>query len=74
MDPDGTDKVQLTFEGDNKSPSWSPDGRYIVFSSSGRKGSRGSSLYTMRADGGGIKKISTGPGSDRSPAWSPYLR
>jgi TolB protein len=74
MNPDGTNKVQLTFEGNNKSPSWSPDGRYIVFSSSGRKGSRGSSLYIMRADGGGIKKIATGPGSDRSPAWSPYLR
>jgi TolB protein len=74
MNPDGTNKVQLTFEGNNKSPSWSPDGRYIVFNSSGRKGSGKSSLYIMRADGGGLKKITTGPGNDRSPAWSPYLR
>jgi TolB protein len=74
MNPDGTGKAQLTFEGNNKSPSWSPDGRYIVFSSSGRKGSGGTSIYIMRADGGGLKKITTGGSNERSPVWSPYLR
>jgi TolB protein len=74
MNPDGTNKVQLTFEGNNKSPSWSPDGRYIAFSSSRREGSGQSSLYLMRADGGGLRKITRGKSGEWSPDWSPNLR
>jgi len=33
MDPDGTNRVQLTSSGDNYTPASSADGRYIVFSS-----------------------------------------
>ena len=33
MDPDGSNRVQLTFEGDNYMPAPSADGRYILFSS-----------------------------------------
>jgi TolB protein len=73
MNADGTDKAQLTYEGNNKTPSWSPDGRYIVFNSSRREGSYKSQIYIMRADGGGLKRITKGPGSARSPNWSPYF-
>src|SRR5439155_6078482 len=31
--PDGTEKKQLTFEGDNGRPEWSPDGSRIVYGS-----------------------------------------
>jgi eukaryotic-like serine/threonine-protein kinase len=33
MDPDGSNRVQLTSSGDNYNPASSPDGRYVVFSS-----------------------------------------
>ncbi len=73
MNADGSDKTQLTFEGNNKTPSWSPDGRFIVFNSSRRQGSYLSHLYIMRADGGGLKKVTNSKGADRSPHWSPWF-
>jgi serine/threonine-protein kinase len=41
---------RLTFEGNNTYPEWSPDGRWIGFSSV-REGSDGRDLYQKRADG-----------------------
>jgi Tol biopolymer transport system component len=59
-------------------PSWSPDGRQIVFISPCRvRGDftestyRDSSLYVMNADGTNPKPLTTVPGSDFEPAWSP---
>ncbi len=46
--PDGTGRRQLTFEGENGTPSWSPDGERIAFSST-RRGNHG--VFTMRSDG-----------------------
>ena len=42
---------QLTFEGDNQRPVWTPDSQRITFSSD-RDGTM--SLYSMRADGNGV--------------------
>ena len=42
---------QLTFEGDNQRPIWTPDGQRITFSSD-REGTM--SLYSMPADGSGV--------------------
>jgi len=59
-------------------PAWSPDGSQIVFISpcKGRgeffdNTYNNSSLYIMNADGSGQKPLTTVPGSDYDPDWSP---
>jgi len=68
MNTDGTGLTQLTTQGNNEDPSFSPDGRYITFSSD-RDGLKG--IYIMRANGESQKRIT--PRSIRafSPRWSP---
>jgi TolB protein len=66
--PNGGNDTQLTTEGSNEHPRWSPDGRFITFSS--RRGGK-ESIYVMRADGAGVTTVSRGKGNDSHPAWSP---
>jgi TolB protein len=66
--PDGTDLIQLTDIGNNEDPSFSPDGRYITFSSD-RDRTRG--IYIMRANGESQKKISPQGLRSYGPRWSP---
>ncbi len=49
-------------------PSWSPDGRKIVFVSE-RDGNF--EVYVMNADGSGQRNLTRHPGHDSAPAWSP---
>jgi len=58
---------RLTRAGNNTRPAFSRDSRLIVFASKRNKVSR---LFLMRADGTGIKQISTGRGDYFGPAWS----
>lgn len=67
-DADGSNEVQLTFEGNNERPRWSPDGRLIAFSS--RRGGA-EALYVMRADGSGQTRVSRTGGSSQHPVWIP---
>jgi len=67
MKPDGSGRVQLTFQGSNSDPVWSPDGRRITFVSD-RQGER--QVFVMNADGSGQFRL-TRSGEGRWPTWSP---
>ena len=70
--PSGRDTMQLTFRGNNEDPSWSPDGRYIVFSSdfgAGRVKNLGiASLLT-----GSVRQITFRKSDTGQASWSPRL-
>ena len=63
---DGCSPHMLTKGATN--PSWSPDGAWIAFDTSG-----GGTLWKIRPDGSGLTRIDTGLPGDRDsfPAWSP---
>ncbi len=67
INPDGSGDTQLTSAGSNEHPRYSPDGRFIVFSST-RDGGEG--LYLMRADGSGQTRISPDRALNTHPTWS----
>ncbi|MCH8157990.1 MAG: Tol-Pal system beta propeller repeat protein TolB, partial [Nitrospinae bacterium] len=55
------------------SPTWSPDGKQIAFTSD-RSGTGAPQIYIMdvaRGDQGGVKRISFGSSYNDDPAWSP---
>jgi TolB protein len=68
INPDGTGDTQLTTEGRNEYPHWSPDGRFVTFTSN-RDGKE--SIYVMRADGQSQIKVSKDRDGDSQPVWSP---
>jgi TolB protein len=58
---------QITFgEGSNESPSYSPNGRHIAFTST-RAG--GTQVFTIGRDGRGVRQI-TREGNNATPSWS----
>ncbi len=51
---------------------WSLDGQKIAFTTWGdRQGSGGGDIYVTNADGSRRKRLTTNPGPDSNPAWSP---
>jgi TolB protein len=68
---DGQGPVQLTHdEGDNESPSWSPDGSLIAFSSTRLGPSR---IYVMTAYGTDQRRLLAIQGEQTEPEWSPRM-
>jgi Tol biopolymer transport system component len=69
MRPDASALRRITRDGThNGSPSWSPDGKRIVFVS-GRNGI--DQIWTMKADGSGMRRLTAPRALDEQPAWSP---
>ena len=68
-DVNGENVLQLTSSGSNEDPEFSPDGRYLTFSSTYFGG--GYNIAIMRADGTSIKQVSKARGGDFEPAWGP---
>ncbi len=68
-----TPDQQNTFD-DDRSPSWSPDGKRIAFVSH-RDAINTQEIYVMNADGTGARRLTTDSGDGRTfnvdPAWSP---
>lgn len=70
MDMDGHNNTRLTKNKSiNISPSWSPDGTQLVFTSyvNGNP-----DLYLMNVGGKRIRQITKGPGGKITPSWAPH--
>ncbi len=70
INPEGGNLRVLTEnQGNNEDPYWSPDGRYIVFSSN-REGRH--HLYIMNANGQNQRRITFLKGAQTAPSWGRY--
>jgi len=69
-DPQGGNAIQLTFSGDNEDPHWSPDGRFLVFSST-NLGSRSKQIGILSLLGGRPTRVTDTSGDSNQPSWSP---
>jgi TolB protein len=70
---DGSDETQLTKDGDNYGPVWSPDGKSLIFVST--RDSQGTKknfeIYSMAADGSNQKRLTTSPAFDAEAGFFP---
>lgn len=67
LSSDGTDKRKVLLDAEVRAlidlPAWSPDGRWIAFSTG--------QIYKVSAEGDSLVQLTTGPYAKSGPAWSP---
>ncbi len=71
MDADGTNLQRLISEGGHcDSPSWSPDGRFVLYSWQAPRQWR-HDIYLVEAATGRLFQLTSAQGNNESPDWSP---
>jgi len=72
---DGSGLAQLTDDGAvERSPSWSPDGTWIVFAETTAEFQNkdyGQDVFVMDADGSNLRRVTEWKGFDSFPVWAP---
>ncbi|MGQ0761985.1 MAG: S9 family peptidase [Acidobacteriota bacterium] len=71
---DGTNDRQITFSNESENaPRWSPDGKYLAFTSSrpGKQGVRGSQVWLLDRNGGEAFQLTELKGRLQGYEWSP---
>lgn len=77
VEADGGDPVPLTrctlprCPYDDADPAWSPDGREIVFARGSQGEGESQHLFTIRIDGTGLRRLTSGQVVDCCPSWAP---
>jgi hypothetical protein len=64
--PDGRGDRRITRGAVDRAPSWSPDGKYLVFT---RTSGQAGAIYVVGADGKGLRRLT--PRVGNHPVWSP---
>ena len=72
MNPDGSGERILTESWLDEGPTWSPNGRVILFSRETRGRAGKSEVWSVDLTGQNLRKLPT-PGNASDPAWSPSL-
>jgi hypothetical protein len=62
MNEDGSEQTMIAETTRGGHLTWSPDGTMLAFDDVG-------GIWVMNADGSGERRLSTGPGTDQTPAW-----
>ncbi len=71
IDNPGADPTRLTDSLGNKEPSFSPDGNWIVFTSTRNQNPE---VYIMAISGAGQENLTNYTGRDMQPAWQPPVK
>ncbi len=65
---DDTNHVNITINGTDSFPAWSPDGRTIAFS---REEAGNVDIYAVNVDGSNLRRLTDAPGPDTLPTFTP---